>query len=78
MKTGIVPSASSRSAQELPAETFEILAATLCELFQMPCDEMLRHLNAQFAANPLTADFRLDLGPARLLKLVQHAPDRSY
>jgi hypothetical protein len=35
----------------------------LCELFQLPCDEMLRHVNAQFAANPLTADFRLHLGP---------------
>jgi len=65
MRNAIVPSASTSAPHELPAETFEILAATLCELFQMPCDEMLRHLNAQYAANPLTADFRLDLGPAR-------------
>jgi hypothetical protein len=65
MRNAIVPCVLTPSADKLPAETFEILAATLCELFQMPCDEMLRHLNAQFAANPLTADFRLDLGPAR-------------
>ncbi len=77
MRTKTTPSTSAPSAHELPPETFEILAATLCELFQMPCDEMLRHLNAQFAANPLTADFRLDLGPARLLKLAQCGPDRS-
>ena len=77
MKNKTVPSTSTPSAPELPPETFEILAATLCELFQMPCDEMLRHLNAQFAANPLTADFRLDLGPARLLMLARCGPDRS-
>ena len=53
MRTKTTPSTSAPSAHELPPETFEILAATLCELFQMPCDEMLRHLNAQFAAQNL-------------------------
>ena len=77
MRTAIVPSASMSSAPQLPPETWEILAATLCELFQMPCDEMLRHLNAQFAAHPVTADFQLDLGPARLLMLARCGPDRS-
>ena len=60
--TQLMPT-TTHTALELPIEPFQILAATLCELFQMPCDEMLRHLNAQFAANPLTADFRLHLGP---------------
>ena len=46
-------------------EPFEILADTLCELFDMPRDEMVRHLNEKFAANPLTADFRLHLGSAQ-------------
>ena len=59
--TQLMPTTSH--AAELPVEPFQILAATLCELFQMPCDEMLRHVNAQFASNPLTADFRLHLGP---------------
>ena len=70
MKTATVQAAaaaaavtSTSHAPGLPVEPFQVLAATLCELFQMPCDEMLRHLNAQFAANPLTADFRLHLGP---------------
>ena len=61
--TQLMPATAAHTARELPIEPFQILAATLCELFQMPCDEMLRHLNAQFAANPLTADFRLHLGP---------------
>ena len=56
---------SATPAPQMSDEPFVILAATLCELFQLPCDEMLRHLNAQFAANPLTADFRLHLGPAQ-------------
>jgi len=60
--TQLMPT-TTHTALELLIEPFQILAATLCELFQMPCDEMLRHLNAQFAANPLTADFRLHLGP---------------
>ena len=55
--------AVAAAAERELAEPFAILAATLCELFQMPCDEMLRHVNAQFAANPLTADFRLHLSP---------------
>jgi hypothetical protein len=63
MSTATIQAASTSPAPELPVEPFEILAATLCELFQLPCDEMLRHVNAQFAANPLTADFRLHLGP---------------
>ena len=63
MSNATVPTVPTQHAPELPVEAFEILAATLCELFQLPCDEMLRHVNEQFAANPLTADFRLHLGP---------------
>jgi hypothetical protein len=43
-------------------EAFACLAATLCEIFELPCEEVLRTLNQRFAANPLTADFRLHLG----------------
>lgn len=43
-------------------EAFACLAATLCEIFQLPCDQMLRKLNTEFAANPLTAGFQLHLG----------------
>ena len=42
-------------------DPYDILAATLSELFDLPCDEVVRMLNERFAANPLTADFRLNL-----------------
>ena len=43
-------------------EAFACLAATLCEIFQIPCAEVLKWLNAEFDANPLTAGFQLHLG----------------
>ena len=43
-------------------EAFACLAAALCEIFQLPCAEVLKRLNAEFAANPLTAGFQLHLG----------------
>jgi hypothetical protein len=44
-------------------EAYAILAQTLSELFDMPCDQAVRLVNERLAANPLTADLRLHLRP---------------
>jgi hypothetical protein len=63
MTTVKTPTAATKIVVD-PAldHAFACLAATLCEIFQLPCEEVLKMLNQRFAANPLTADFRLHLG----------------
>ena len=42
-------------------DPYEVLAQTLTDLFGMPADQVIRKVNAELAANPLTADITLVL-----------------
>ena len=49
-------------------DPYEVLAATLRDLFDMPPEQVLRKVNAELAANPLTADVQLTLPPRFMAK----------
>ena len=44
-------------------DPYEVLAQTLMDLFGMPAEQVIRKINAELAANPLTADITLVLPP---------------
>ena len=50
-------------------DPYEVLASTLRDLFDMPPEQVLQKVNAELAANPLTADVKLELPPHVMRKL---------
>ena len=44
-------------------DAYEVLAAQLADLHQMPASQAIEKVNRELAANPLTAGFRIEPPP---------------